>query len=444
MFNEHIIIAVIIAIALSVFSLIVAYTRDGGNSSQFFSSTFQNVKNGDAISDNTTISVITEAGDYKLGACSAPGGEYKIVTNNIKKSGWSVLDTTHTYSDITDISIVPNTEKIIVATNENIQMFDNGIWTVLGVVDGGNNEVKLSTVSETSIYVTGVTGMDGNPGGFFHWDGTTWTALLNDGFTTAVDMAVIGANIYIVGSFTDANNIPNADGIAMYNGTNWSTVGATTGLTDVDCIMVHTNGDIYIGGRFKTIGSVNASCIGRYDGTTWHQLSMYPSEPDAFITRILQNNNDLYIAGHFNVLSDNVQNEIQTGNIAHFNGTSWSNMNNGLQGDCSEVAFDGTYIYAGGDFVTSSEGYIVNHIARWDGQTWTNLQNGLDSPVFHIYKHDGHLAATEKRNINIWELGAKNVTCSFNNTISPILTDETLRFMCIPDEIDNYKWANVQ
>ncbi|MCD4691404.1 MAG: T9SS type A sorting domain-containing protein [Calditrichales bacterium] len=64
--------------------------------------------------------------------------------------------------------------------------------------------------------------------------------------------------------------------------------------------------------------------------------------------------------------------------IAKWDGSSWSALGGGVDGNVWSILIDESDIYAGGYFTTA--GIIdVNYIAKWDGSEWSALGSGLDN-----------------------------------------------------------------
>ncbi|MBK6679912.1 MAG: hypothetical protein IPG53_07720 [Ignavibacteriales bacterium] len=60
------------------------------------------------------------------------------------------------------------------------------------------------------------------------------------------------------------------NGIAKWNGTSWSTVGA--GVNGSVYTLKMDGSNLYAGGQFTSAGGVNASNIAKWNGTSWSAL----------------------------------------------------------------------------------------------------------------------------------------------------------------------------
>src|SRR5687767_15868867 len=61
--------------------------------------------------------------------------------------------------------------------------------------------------------------------------------------------------------------------------------------------------------------------------------------------------------------------------MARWNGSAWSALGNGKNGDLWTMAVIGADRYAGGQLTTAG-GVRVNYIARWDRSAWSALGGG--------------------------------------------------------------------
>jgi hypothetical protein len=158
------------------------------------------------------------------------------------------------------------------------------------------------------------------------------TAVFNDG---------TGDALYVGGAFTAAGAVP-ANHIARWNGTSWSALGAGVGSSfqRVLALAVHDDGSgaaLFAGGDFTTAGSVSASRVAKWNGTTWSAVG---------------------------------------------------SPTNGVNGTVTALAsFDdgtGSALYVGGSF-TLAGGLSANRIARWKSGNWSAL-GVLSHDVVHEVK----------------------------------------------------------
>jgi hypothetical protein len=86
---------------------------------------------------------------------------------------------------------------------------------------------------------------------------------------------------------------------------------------------------------------------------------------------------DVYAAGPFDTAGGN-----PATNIAKWNGSSWSALGSGVNGEVYVLAVSGTDLYAGGWF-TMAGGSPANYIAKWNGSSWSALGSGIGGVAFY-------------------------------------------------------------
>ena len=233
------------------------------------------------------------------------------------------------------------------------------------------------------------------------------------GFRGAVlSVTTEGQNLYVAGGFTNAAGNTVATNIAMWNGSQWSALGAGLGNNNGLVYVVHfhqgalyaggtfTNsgttvlrrlarwdgnswndvgggtdgtvgalasqdGNLYVGGTITTFGSVSASGIARWDGANWFPLGSGVQE--ARVTAIGVAGGLVYVGGSFTTAGGSPANR-----FAIWNGTSWATTGPGMNGAVSRIKVVGTNVYVGGEF-TQADDIIVNHVGVWDGTRWSGL-----------------------------------------------------------------------
>jgi hypothetical protein len=206
------------------------------------------------------------------------------------------------------------------------------------------------------------------------WNGAQWTMIGQViGFPQAIvyDMAFVGNYLYIAGTFTNVNGVA-ANGLARWNGTNWSSVGFSGSL---NALAVSGN-NLYVGGFFtnSTADGGNATNIASWDGAAWHMLGGglggAPGTGSGVEAITLQSGL-LYAGGGYTNSGS-----LLITNLAVWNGSSWSGLGGPFSSAVYALAFYGGNLFAGGVFsqigTTSASG-----IAQWNGSSWSAVGGGL-------------------------------------------------------------------
>jgi len=139
------------------------------------------------------------------------------------------------------------------------------------------------------------------------WDGTMWqpaAGSFNDDESPAVySFALAAEGLYISGRFSDLGGNGQADNIALWDGTNWQSLGSGFSAGWANKIT-KLNGKIIAGGSFTLADSVpNADILAQFDGTDWSPLvepAFYQSEVNDFGIFA----NKLYAGGDFTVMNN--------------------------------------------------------------------------------------------------------------------------------------------
>jgi uncharacterized protein (TIGR03437 family) len=220
-------------------------------------------------------------------------------------------------------------------------------------------------------------------------------------------IAVSGTDVYVAGNFTRANNNNNAsistNCIAKWNsGTGvWSALGAGSGGgangVNGDVLALAVSGsDLFAGGNFtasynNTGAAVNAQHVARWNGTAWSTLGTGAGSggngTDGTVNTLAFLGGVLYVGGDFNNAYNGTGggigvNGVSANYIARWSGTAWSALGassgstgNGADMLVSALAPSGANVYVGGEFtaVHNSSGNKVNAnmVAQWNGTTWS-------------------------------------------------------------------------
>lgn len=290
-----------------------------------------------------------------------------------------------------------------VATADFIAKWNGSTWSGLGSDGAGNgallaspggNPVQDIVINGTDIYVSGFfVGSSGIPEADyvarFDTVGGTWFALGNNGAGNGalnhggVGMAFSGGNLYVGGTFADVNNggtiLPTADYFAVWNGTNWFTLGESNGVFNyIIYDMAVLGSDVYVGGNFANLGGdQRIDYLARWDGSEWHpvgNLTQGNGSVNSTVFALAVDGTDLYVGGQFT----QVENEgtVVSGavRIAKWNGATWSALGSGVNSTVNALAVDSNHhVYVGGHFTNVNSIAEADYIAKWDGSAWSAL-----------------------------------------------------------------------
>ncbi len=272
---------------------------------------------------------------------------------------------------------------ILVCLLFNINSFSQA-WSNVG-----NSNVCASGVNQlvqynNNIYASGVPQITS-------WSGASWS---NFAYVNSPDkiwcVTVYQNDIYVCGNFSFIGTV-GASNIAKYNGTSWSAVGA--GLSGTVTGMAVYNNELYAFG-YQGDSIFNNMPMARWNGTTWSSLPgnnyFYGYVNDATVFQ-----NELYVVGSFYSMGG-----VSVSNIARFNGTSWSSVGSGTNYITNTLLANANELYAGGYF-TAAGGISASCIAKWDGSNWSSLGSGVGGtdhagglPAVHgLAFYDSHLYA---------------------------------------------------
>ena len=114
--------------------------------------------------------------------------------------------------------------------------------------------------------------------GIMQWDGNSWTAL-GAGLSGNIQgtapllfphqMMVYNDELYVIGNFRYAGGI-EVNGIAKWNGTEWSSMGA--GFNNTAYGITVFEDQLIVGGSFTESGGIPINRIAKWNGTDWEAL----------------------------------------------------------------------------------------------------------------------------------------------------------------------------
>lgn len=263
----------------------------------------------------------------------------------------------------------------------------------------GNNILAVARGPDGTIYVGG--SFSASAGNFdsriAKWDGKNYLPLGPSGITGgSVTGMAFGPDgyLYIVGDFTTAGGVA-VGGIAKYNPATDTYSAVGTGVAPgvvIDCVCVAPNGQVYVGGAFAAIGGISAYGIARWDGTQWRTVGANSGVQDGaggngrvFTIINAGDGVTLYMGGRFvadkgATVTYNGVAQIDTNtNLISQMGYGVTVNTTTLRINSLVVGKDGI-VYAGGCF--SAEGSpgtaVLRNVAKWSGgNRWFPVGAGL-------------------------------------------------------------------
>jgi hypothetical protein len=260
--------------------------------------------------------------------------------------------------------------------------FSDANWISMGGVPGVDGGVYAAVVDGLgNLYIGGSFSHAGTvaANGVARWNGSEWSALGAGMNGTVWALTISGGTLYAGGDFTTADG-STVHNIAQWSGSAWLPLGS--GMNGPVWALA-VSGKLYAGGSFSRAGSNAVSSLVQWDGVHWSGVG---DASPGFVYALAVSGTKLYAAGSIQI-STNFQDVV---GVAQYDGTNWSRLGNGgLFGTPLALAASGGTLYVGGEFTqyegTNSDGspdvVILNYIGKWDGSTWSGLGSGMSDRV---------------------------------------------------------------
>lgn len=291
--------------------------------------------------------------------------------------GLEVSGIVHAMSSWDQDGAGPNPALVVVAgdftrvggmTVANLALFDGlaDIWYPMG--GGANGAVRAAvTLANGDVVIAGdFTTVGGiSAPGVARWDGS-WNSLGSGIDVTGRNVAwtvteLPNADLIVAGSFQDASGVP-VENVARWDGSAWHALagGGIPGAyvshrPPVAAVATLANGDLVAGGTFSTAGGVAVGNIARWDGASWS--AMPAGFVGSVVKLLVRTNGDLIVGGH------------NSGpGFWRLAGSVWGSL--GLDGGTAQALHE----TSGGELigVHSSFGGLPG-VARWTGTAWQSI-----------------------------------------------------------------------
>jgi len=202
------------------------------------------------------------------------------------------------------------------------------------------------------------------------FDGGSKWSIFGSGVGGPVNaLAAVGDDVFLGGAFNTVGSM-NVKNLARWNNATgtWNAVG--NGIDGTIRAMAADANALYVGGAFKTIDGTTVDNIARWDRSSgqWFPLGSSPFAGNTQINVLVLHGNTLYAGG-------------ANGAFA-WNGSSWSPLGSNVDGPVYAIAVDGDRVYVGGKFSTAG-GIAAASLAVWipATQQWAAVGNGVGGQV---------------------------------------------------------------
>lgn len=182
-------------------------------------------------------------------------------------------------------------------------------------------------------------------------------------------MASFDGSLYAAGRITLAGD-QEVNNIARWDGNQWHPLAGPsgTGVDDDVHDLLEWDGTLWLAGRFSRAGGLDSPLIARWTGSTW-----LPFQPDlvldgnssSTIRALATDGQNLYVAGRFTSIGG-----VAANSVARWDGQTWHALADGLgaHGHANDLAMhDGELFLAGRMNDDWADPAVV---MRWDGAAW--------------------------------------------------------------------------
>jgi hypothetical protein len=224
------------------------------------------------------------------------------------------------------------------------------------------------------------------------WNGSSWSAMDNGMDSYVRTLAFHNNELYAGGDFIYAGSASTVVWmVTKWNGSSWVAVGNGVRGVSVYALTVYQN-ELYAGGFFDTVYNAGNGIV-KWNGSSWVALGPGVNKgvsgvPGYRVKAMRVFGNKLYVGGTFTTAGG-----VTVNNIAKWDGTSWSAVGTGTNGDVNAFAVYNGDLYAGGNF-TTADGVTVNHVARITGNTFAAVGGGTNGVVNALASYQNSLYVT--------------------------------------------------
>lgn len=274
--------------------------------------------------------------------------------------------------------------------SQHVLRFDGAAWKHMsGGISGGQYPfIKKFCVHNDKLFMTGAFTKTGTTTtlDFGVWNGTAWEdpkGGLNNAWTLVEynNTLYAGTNIYLKDGGKAAFFWKWDTNTGWVNLSDSFTVEASPNfdLQGINAMMVY-NGKLIVAGLFSEINGQTVNNIAEWDGSKWSKLG---SGTNGDVKTLSRYYNKLYIGGSFDEAGGNAAQR-----LASWNGTAWIGYNTVIDYDVDALQVYDDDLYIGGSFFNPARGLI-----KYDGANFTTpfkLNGGVSKLL--SYKNDLYIA----------------------------------------------------
>ncbi|MGA7304246.1 MAG: hypothetical protein WBW88_05205 [Rhodothermales bacterium] len=245
---------------------------------------------------------------------------------------------------------------------------------------------------------TGTVDRQGNliliyPDRVFRKNGQIWT-MLGPSFSGRLQIAAVNNDnqLYVGGDFDSVGTV-EASNIAVWHDERWEPLGTGVHGGSVGQILADKTGGVFVAGGFTMAGDAEVIGMAHWTEGRWESLMADFEVSDfgkgSIWDLVVDDSGGLVVGGYF----DRV-NGTPASNLARWNGDVWDVVDGGPSTIVQALAF-GSSLYVGGYF-SKFGGIRSNSIAAWNSGVWSSVGstagNGIDGyPIAVIEDLDGTL-----------------------------------------------------
>jgi hypothetical protein len=280
---------------------------------------------------------------------------------------------------------------------DRIAKWNGNSWSAVGPTIASNGSVLAIAVHGGKVYAGGsfINAGDEAAADYLSvFDGVSWQPFCNTTSPAAFEgnvqaLQVIGSELFIGGTFQNANGIAAADYLVAcdLNSGEMRTIvddPIHTFSGPINDLAATSDGTLYAGGSFTNVDDIpSADNVASYKGNVWSSLG---STPIGTVHDLHANGMNLYVSSAGEDIGGNVRSD----HLVKWNGNAFSPVGGDGTGNgyfpagetiINELTTSGSLLFAAGSWQNAAGAPTGDMLAYFDGSKWRPLgSNGAGSP----------------------------------------------------------------